>query len=80
MQDEWTDEQFERIISRLAAFNKNPETLRPDVLEKCKEFKYEVEKDSQQIEDLISKGIDVRTISEENPKRVAVVEWLAKTP
>lgn len=78
--EDYTDEENERLLSRLTAFGQNPKSLRPDVFEKCKELRDEIAKDSERMNQLIKDGVDFRRLSPINPKREALVRWLAKTP
>ncbi|MEK2647428.1 hypothetical protein [Bdellovibrio sp. BCCA] len=78
--DEWTDEEFARFTKRMNLFKEDPKSLSTEVYEKCKALHEEIKKDSKEIQSLISKGIDLNTLKEENPIRAELSDWIAKTP
>ena len=77
---EWTNEEFERFTRRLQAFKENPFSLRPDEFNRCRALHREIAADSAHVESLIEMGIDLETLPAINPKRVELVEWLARHP
>lgn len=78
--EEWSQVQFNRITKRLQAFHDDPDSLSEEVRNKCRLLNEEIEKDSKYLDKLISDGVNLDNISNENPERAALVEWLARTP
>lgn len=76
----WTDIEFARFTRRMKAFKANPESLTPAEYQACFKVHLEIDRDAKHVEALIARGVDLSTESSENPKRAALVEWLAKFP
>lgn len=76
---DWTQENLERILTRLNAYRENPEILTSIEREKCRQFYEQVKRDQQYVEACLALGGKaIEYMQAENPAREELVRWLAE--